>query len=125
MVLLKTEKYLLETKSLWCGGNKIYHSAGLNRVRITHEDLYSLEPALKGRRFDSIFFTKSDKSGDIHKFCNSLVQKLVKANKVNLVNKEVVDLKEELKLYDKLIFPVSRILDSLGFKFILGKNIFI
>ena len=54
--------------------NKIYHSAGLNRVRITHEDLYSLEPALKGRRFDSIFFTKSDKSGDIHKFCNSLVQ---------------------------------------------------
>jgi D-amino-acid dehydrogenase len=68
--------------------NKIYHSAGLNRVRITHEDLYSLEPALKGRRFDSIFFTKSDKSGDIHKFCNSLVQKLVK---------------EELKLYDKLI----------------------
>ncbi len=33
--------------------------------------------------------------------------------------------KNSLKLYDKLIFPVSRFLDSLGFKYILGKNIFV
>ena len=46
--------------------NKLYQSAGLNRVRITHDELYSLEPALIGKEFDSIFFTKSDKSGDIH-----------------------------------------------------------
>ena len=33
--------------------------------------------------------------------------------------------KNSLKLYDKFIFPVSRFLDALGFKYILGKNIFV
>ena len=33
--------------------------------------------------------------------------------------------KSSLKLYDKFIFPISRFLDSLGFKYILGKNIFV
>ena len=83
--------------------NRIYKNAGLKRKRITHEELYNLEPSLKGRKFDSIFYTKSDKSGDIHKFCNSLVQKMVKENKVDLVNKEVTDLNYEIKKYDKII----------------------
>ena len=63
----------------------------------------TLRNSLKGRKFDSIFYTKSDKSGDIHKFCNSLVQKMVKENKVDLVNKEVTDLNYEIKKYDKII----------------------
>ena len=83
--------------------NKIYFKAGLNRTRLTHEDLYNLEPSLKGKKFDSIFYTKSDKSGDIHKFCNSLVQKLVKKDLIKLINKEVVDLRKELQIYDKII----------------------
>ena len=82
--------------------NILYNKAGLKRVRITHDELYSLEPSLIGKRFDSIFFTKSDKSGDIHSFCNNLVTKLLKENKVRLINKEVKDLRKELKEYDKI-----------------------
>ena len=33
--------------------------------------------------------------------------------------------KNSLKLYDKLIFPFTRFLDSFEFKYILGKNIFV
>ena len=82
--------------------NKLYKQAGLKRIRITHEELYTLEPSLTGKKFDSIFFTKSDKSGDIHSFCNNLVAKLLNENKVKLINKEVTDLRKELKEYDKL-----------------------
>ena len=82
--------------------NKLYNQAGLKRIRITHDELYTLEPSLSGKKFDSIFFTKSDKSGDIHRFCNNLVTKLLKENKVKLVNKEVTDLRKELKEYDKI-----------------------
>ena len=65
---------------------RFYKKAGLKRTRLTHEELYDLEPSLKHKKFDSIFFTKSDKSGDIHKFCNSLVQNLIKEKKVKLIN---------------------------------------
>ena len=82
--------------------NKLYNESGLKRTRITHDELYSLEPSLIGKRFHSIFFTKSDKSGDIHSFCNNLVTKLVKDNKVKLINKEVTDLKKELNEYDRI-----------------------
>jgi len=82
--------------------NKLYSQAGLERIRITHDELYTLEPSLIGKKFDSIFFTKSDKSGDIHSFCNNLVAKLLNENKVKLINKEVTDLRKELKEYDKL-----------------------
>ena len=82
--------------------NKLYKQAGLKRIRITHEELYTLEPSLIGKKFDSIFFTKSDKSGDIHSFCNNLVTKLLDENKVKLINKEVTDLRKELKEYDKI-----------------------
>ena len=82
--------------------NKLYESAGLNRVRITHDELYALEPALLGKEFDSIFYTKSDKSGDIHSFCNNLVTKLLNENKVKIINKEVTDLIKELNEYDRI-----------------------
>ena len=82
--------------------NKLYNQAGLNRVRITHDELYTLEPSLMGRKFDSVFFTKSDKSGDIHSFCNNLVIKLLNENKVKLINKEVTDLRKELKEYNNI-----------------------
>tara|TARA_B100000886_G_C20403574_1_gene483693 strand:- start:237 stop:1394 length:1158 start_codon:yes stop_codon:yes gene_type:complete len=82
--------------------NKLYNKAGLKRTQITHDELYHLEPSLIGKNFDSIFFTESDKSGDIHNFCNNLVTKLVKENKVKLINKEVTDLKKELKEYDRI-----------------------
>ena len=82
--------------------NKLYNKAGLKRIRITHDELYTLEPSLTGKKFDSIFFTNSDKSGDIHSFCNNLVTKLLNENKVKLINKEVTDLKAELKEYDRI-----------------------
>lgn len=82
--------------------NKLYNLSGLKRIRITHDELYNLEPALVGKKFDSIFFTKSDKSGDIHSFCNSLVNKLLNDGKIKLINKEVTDLKAELKEYDRI-----------------------
>jgi len=83
--------------------NKIYRKAGLIRNRITHEELYSIEPALINKKFDSIFFTSSDKTGDIHKFCNNLIKKLVIKKNIKLLNYEVVDLKKELEMYDKVI----------------------
>ena len=82
--------------------NKLYSRAGLKRIRITHNELYNLEPALIGKRFDSIFFTESDKSGDIHSFCNNLVLKLLNENKVKLINKEVTNLRKELEEYDRI-----------------------
>ena len=82
--------------------NKLYKNAGLKRIRITHDELYTLEPSLIGKKFNSIFFTKSDKSGDIHSFCNNLVTKLLNENKVKLINKEVTDLRKELKEYDRI-----------------------
>ena len=85
--------------------NKLYKKAGL-KIRITHEELYTLEPSLMGKKFDSTF-TKSDKSGDTHRFCNNLVAKLLDENKVKLINKEVTDLRKELKEDDKIFLCAS------------------
>tara|TARA_B100001248_G_C27387372_1_gene460396 strand:+ start:324 stop:1490 length:1167 start_codon:yes stop_codon:yes gene_type:complete len=83
--------------------NKIYNKAGLKRFRITHEELYKIEPALKNKKLDSIFFTPSDKTGDIHKFCNSLINKLVKNNKVKILSRNIDDLHECIDSYDYLV----------------------
>ena len=77
--------------------NKIYRKAGLKRFRITHQELYSLEPTLRNRKLDSIFYTPSDKTGDIHKFCNTLTNKLIKNNKIKLININIENLNELLK----------------------------
>ncbi len=83
--------------------NKIYKRAGLIRERLTHEELYNVEPALEKKKFDSIFYTKTDKTGDIHKFCINLTKTLLKSKNIRLISKEVTNLNEELKKYDKLV----------------------
>ncbi len=83
--------------------NKIYNKAGLKRIRITNEELFKLEPSLKGKQFDSVFYTKADKSGDIHKFCNALISKLVSEKKVKILSYKVEDLKKEMSKFDKII----------------------
>ena len=83
--------------------NEIYKEAGLIRERLTHQELYKMEPALNKKKFDSIFFTKTDKSGDIHKFCINLTEFLTKNNKFKLVSHEVKDLNKELDKYDKIV----------------------
>ena len=42
--------------------NVIYKKAGLYRERLTHDQLYKIEPALHKKKFDSIFYTKTDKT---------------------------------------------------------------
>ena len=74
-------------------------------VKITHE---------AGFRVDKMFYVDS-----VGFFCSFIIQIL------GWYTKFGVGSKSSLKLYDKLIFPVSRLLDSLGFKYILGKNIFV
>ncbi len=80
--------------------NLIYKKAGLKRFRITHEELYSLEPSLRNKKFDSIFFTPTDKTGDIHKFCRDLTNKMVKKRKVKLLNYNVENLREFSEKFD-------------------------
>jgi cyclopropane fatty-acyl-phospholipid synthase-like methyltransferase len=49
----------------------------------------------------------------------AILMKLKKTNKHILMNEKL------LKFYDIYLFPISLILDSCGFKFITGKNIFV
>ena len=83
--------------------NSLYKNAGLKRLRITQEELAKIEPSLKNKKFDSIFYTKSDKTGDIHKFCTNLTNSLKKQKKIAFLNYEVKNLKEELKRFDIVI----------------------
>ncbi|MEC6997087.1 MAG: FAD-dependent oxidoreductase [Pseudomonadota bacterium] len=83
--------------------NKIYKKAGLNRYRITHEELYKIEPALKNRKLDSIFFTPSDKTGDIHKFCNGLTNRLLKTKKIKTIISNIENLNDYISDFDYVI----------------------
>ena len=74
-------------------------------LKITHE---------AGFRIDKMFYVDS-----VGFFCSFIIQILGWNTEFGLGSKR------SLKLYDKYIFPVSRFLDSLGFKYILGKNIFV
>ena len=74
-------------------------------VKITHD---------AGFRIDKMFYVDS-----VGFFCSFIIQILGWNTEFG------VGSKSSLKLYDKFIFPVSRFLDSLGFKYILGKNIFV
>jgi D-amino-acid dehydrogenase len=47
--------------------NELLASGGLERVEVGADDVYAIEPALKGRYIGG-FFTKSDFTGDIHKY---------------------------------------------------------
>ena len=86
---------------------------------VGHFRRYSKRRILKitrhaGFKVDKMFYVDS-----IGYFCSFIIQILGWNTKFG------VGFKNSLKLYDKLIFPVSRLLDSLGFKYILGKNIFV
>ncbi|PPR26195.1 MAG: D-amino acid dehydrogenase [Alphaproteobacteria bacterium MarineAlpha9_Bin4] len=83
--------------------NNIYRKAGLNRFRITHEELYKIEPSLKNKKLDSIFYTPSDKTGDIHKFCIGLTNKLIKNKKIKILSCNVDDIKEYTDNFDFVI----------------------
>ena len=74
-------------------------------LKITHET---------GFRIDKMFYVDS-----VGFFCSFIIQFLGWNTEFGIGSKR------SLKLYDKFIFPVSRFLDSLGFKYILGKNIFV
>ena len=86
---------------------------------VGHFRRYSKKRILKithdaGFRIDKMFYVDS-----IGFFCSFIIQILG-------WNREFgVGSKSFLKFYDKLIFQVSRFLDSLGFRNILGKNIFV
>ena len=86
---------------------------------VGHFRRYSKKRILKithdaGFRIDKMFYVDS-----IGFFCSFIIQILGWNTEFG------VGSKSSLKLYDKLLFPVSRFLDSLGFKYILGKNIFV
>ena len=83
--------------------NKIYKKAGLNRYRITHEELYKIEPALKNKKLDSIFFTPSDKTGDIHKFCNGLTNRLLETKKIKTIFCNIDNLNEYVSDFNYVI----------------------
>ena len=83
--------------------NKIYNKAGLKRFRITHEELYNIEPALKKKKFDSIYFTASDKTGDIHKFCNGLTNQLLKNQKIKILSSNINNLYECINTFDYVV----------------------
>ena len=57
--------------------NKWLLEAGLDRREISIDEMLSIEPTLNLRNFIGGFYTKSDMSGDIHKF-TKLQQMLVK-----------------------------------------------
>ena len=86
---------------------------------VGHFRRYSKKRILKitsdaGFKVDKIFYADS-----IGFFCSFMI-------KIFGWNTEFgIGSKNSLKLYDKLIFPISRFLDSLGLKYILGKNIFV
>ena len=42
---------------------------------------------------------------------------------INIFKNQTLPSKSSLKIYDKYIFPISRVLDNLGFKYLIGKNI--
>ena len=52
--------------------NKWLAEAGLNRKEVTLDEMLSIEPTLNLKNFVGGFYTKSDMSGDIHKFTKLL-----------------------------------------------------
>lgn len=53
--------------------NKLLNEGGLERRRVTPEEIASIEPALHGKFYGG-FFTPSDSTGDIHKYTTGLAR---------------------------------------------------
>ena len=67
-----------------------------------------------GFEIDKMFYVDS-----VGFFCSFIIKILGWNTKYGIGSKN------SLKFYDKLIFPISRFLDFLGFKYFCGKNIFV
>ena len=52
-------------------------------------------------------------------FASAIVKILGYKNRANLGSQK------SLIIYDKFVYPISRVLDNLGFKYVLGKNLFL
>ncbi|MEL0231469.1 MAG: FAD-dependent oxidoreductase [Hyphomicrobiales bacterium] len=74
--------------------NQIYSQAGLEREVLTTEEIYNLEPSLATKNIIGGLYTKSDFTGDIHKFCRELANKLKKEYRVKIFREEITSLKD-------------------------------
>lgn len=61
--------------------NGLLMEGGLERHAVTPEEIRAIEPALHGEYFGG-FFTPSDSTGDIHKFCRGLADACVRRGAV-------------------------------------------
>jgi len=57
--------------------NALLREGGLERHAVTPEEICDIEPALRGDFFGG-FFTPSDSTGDIHKFCRGLADACIR-----------------------------------------------
>ena len=74
--------------------NQIYIQAGLERELLTTEEIFNLEPSLATKNIIGGLYTKSDFTGDIHKFCQELANKLKKEYRVKIFQEEITSLKD-------------------------------
>ena len=77
-------------------------------------EISKLRKLLKKAGFKIIKINYSDSLG----FFITLIWRFL-----NKVNKNPLPSKRSLIFYDRFIFPFSRIIDSFGFKYLIGKNI--
>jgi len=74
--------------------NKIYSKAGLKREVLTIEEIHNLEPSLILDDVIGGLYTESDFTGDIHKFCRELANKLKKEYRVKVLQAKITSLKD-------------------------------
>lgn len=101
--------YLPANKILW---SKVDESVGHYR-RYTRSEL---KKKLKLTGFEVLSIRYADSVG----YIAIIIMKLLKYN-----TDKVIESPSKLIFYDRFIFPISKFLDSIGFKFIFGKNIIV
>lgn len=69
--------------------NALLVEAGLDRRPVTIEEMRAIEPALRGTYYGG-FYTPSDLTGDIHKFCRGLAE-VSKGRGVSFIHDALVD----------------------------------
>jgi len=72
--------------------NALLTEGGLERRAVTPEEIRAIEPALHGDYFGG-FFTPSDATGDIHKFCRGLADACVRRGAVFINDATVTDIR--------------------------------
>lgn len=74
--------------------NDLMVSGGLDRVSVSPEEIKNLEPALFGDFYGG-FYTKSDSTGDIHKFTQGLAKACIKNGVIFHYNTNVQSIRKE------------------------------